>query len=557
MAFPFLHDIYHALRELETSRSMFALRKSWYDIAVVHAHDRKSDESRPISEMLVDGELVYSFPKDSRSPFELGAENQSLAELLQILGPHLHEELKGAFIRNLVEGKNPPYEFVDLPFQEQVSYGLLRKKIKIEPESSIQPVFQTLYDSLPRLEQIWLKEAFDAKIERAVDKTVELVRLAKMHTSYDKDNAISRERVEDALYALKKGRFAPEQLATYHLFEMAIRNIYSDPTYVSTVTVNGVEHEIPASLLAFKQVFSSQLYRCEFNVQNGDNIPILKKYFNLNQEEWLQFGNLIYQTPNSEHYFYIFELPVEEYDWSSDMNDTRRRITCFEDQYVFFSGKRKKGVIVASFSMYQIFMNIKAKKRGTSFTLVPFYQKFLLNETLRDLLKNNAFPVYLYFPKYDPALRFNKKDGDYQSVINEKAEGPLSAFMRSLYFALTQIEISPKWNEARLRLASIAGNHKDNFREGDAFSIEQLLMNETTLRSYPDDLTSVVKKKGTPSKFGDIFSSGNLPNLSDSLRAAMIKDMADHKEEWREKYNIGFEDLNLSEQVIYNSRGKL
>lgn len=148
-----IHDYYHALRELVMTENIAKARYHLASIAKDSEFNNTDLSSHKVSEKLIDGELIFSIPKDSDTIF-----NQTLLEDYgishsQIFGEIfyctsikriLHPELKKAFIEDMVRNEVIWEETFnlgreDLLPQDQEIYDALdleingrkRKKIRI------------------------------------------------------------------------------------------------------------------------------------------------------------------------------------------------------------------------------------------------------------------------------------------------------------------------------------------------------------------------------------------------------------------------------------------
>ncbi|WP_133130930.1 hypothetical protein [Legionella yabuuchiae] len=102
-----IHDVYHAMREISMSENVARARWRLVSIARNHPHNQLTPSSRPVDDILVDGELIYSFPPAIDTMFEPDF-RPNCAELFgdifykTTLKPFLHEDLKRAFITDMV-----------------------------------------------------------------------------------------------------------------------------------------------------------------------------------------------------------------------------------------------------------------------------------------------------------------------------------------------------------------------------------------------------------------------------------------------------------------------
>jgi|GEM_PF-2125120 len=102
-----IHDMYHAMREISMSENVAKARWRLVSIARNHPHNQLNPSTRPVDDILVDGELIFSFPPAIDTMFEPEFRSNR-AELFgdifykTTLKPFLHEDLKRAFIEDMV-----------------------------------------------------------------------------------------------------------------------------------------------------------------------------------------------------------------------------------------------------------------------------------------------------------------------------------------------------------------------------------------------------------------------------------------------------------------------
>ncbi|WP_176713829.1 ankyrin repeat domain-containing protein [Legionella jamestowniensis] len=102
-----IHDVYHAMREMSMSESVAKARWRLVHIAKNHPKNQLNSNSRPIDEILADGELIFCYPLDKDTMFnpEYRVDYaQKLGDLFYIssIKYSLHEDLKRAFIQDMV-----------------------------------------------------------------------------------------------------------------------------------------------------------------------------------------------------------------------------------------------------------------------------------------------------------------------------------------------------------------------------------------------------------------------------------------------------------------------
>ncbi|MGQ3890228.1 hypothetical protein ACQUW5_14530 [Legionella sp. CNM-1927-20] len=105
-----IHDVYHAMREMAMSENVAKARMRLAFIAKHHPKNKLNSESRSVDEILVDGELIYSYPPKADTMFDpeyRPDRAESFGDLFYntALRFALHEDLKRAFIEDMVINK--------------------------------------------------------------------------------------------------------------------------------------------------------------------------------------------------------------------------------------------------------------------------------------------------------------------------------------------------------------------------------------------------------------------------------------------------------------------
>lgn len=102
-----IHDVYHAMREMAMSENVAKARFHLASIAKNHPHNKLNSNSRPVDDILIDGELIFSYAAslDTMFNLELRPPNaETFGDLFYtgILRNLLHDNLKRAFIEDMV-----------------------------------------------------------------------------------------------------------------------------------------------------------------------------------------------------------------------------------------------------------------------------------------------------------------------------------------------------------------------------------------------------------------------------------------------------------------------
>ncbi|WP_115705708.1 ankyrin repeat domain-containing protein [Legionella sainthelensi] len=102
-----IHDVYHALRELAMTESVAKARIRLAFIAKQHPKNKINPERSGVDDILIDGELIYSYPPERETIFDLEyrpTRAQVFGDLFYetSLKFALHDDLKHAFIEDMV-----------------------------------------------------------------------------------------------------------------------------------------------------------------------------------------------------------------------------------------------------------------------------------------------------------------------------------------------------------------------------------------------------------------------------------------------------------------------
>ena len=136
-----LHDVYHAMREMAMTEQVAKARMRLASIAKKNPLDKLNQSSWPVSDILIDGELIFSYPPSADTMFDpeyrpLNAEPFGKIFYALSLKPNLHEYLKRVFIEDMVtEAALWRYEFnlgyEDLLPADQIIYNQIKVAIGI------------------------------------------------------------------------------------------------------------------------------------------------------------------------------------------------------------------------------------------------------------------------------------------------------------------------------------------------------------------------------------------------------------------------------------------
>lgn len=104
-----IHDEYHAFRELQMSENVAEARLRLATIAKNHPKNKMSFDKTAVDEILMDGELIfsYSLSKDTIFDSDCRSQKESFGDLFYTpsLKGNLHDDLKRAFIYDMVQNQ--------------------------------------------------------------------------------------------------------------------------------------------------------------------------------------------------------------------------------------------------------------------------------------------------------------------------------------------------------------------------------------------------------------------------------------------------------------------
>ena len=102
-----IHDVYHAMREMSMTENVARARMHLAEIAKKHPKNKINPDSRPVDEILIDGELIFSYPPALDTMFDhenRPAHAESFGNIFYTpaLRELLHHDLKHYFIEDMV-----------------------------------------------------------------------------------------------------------------------------------------------------------------------------------------------------------------------------------------------------------------------------------------------------------------------------------------------------------------------------------------------------------------------------------------------------------------------
>ncbi len=138
-----IHDVYHAMREMEMSENVAKARMRLAQIAKNHPKNKMNPDSRAVDDVLVDGELIFSYPQTVDTMYDpskrpAAAHPFGFIFYTSGLKNNLHVDLKRDFIKDMVENKDlwkKEYNLdkSDLLREDQVIYDeLAAEQLKVQ-----------------------------------------------------------------------------------------------------------------------------------------------------------------------------------------------------------------------------------------------------------------------------------------------------------------------------------------------------------------------------------------------------------------------------------------
>lgn len=378
-----------------------------------------------------------------------------------------------------------------------------------------------------------------------------------------------------ALLCLQQNKISKNQLATLHLVDSAIRTLYTSPCcYLihSYVKDHKAQRTFNVSFPVTTNL-PTEMQRCSFdsvmvpdskttieNLPERMRYPLIRRFFNFTDTEWINFSCEMLTAPISETYVYILVTP--EYGcWSSLVSKVQTLLKCMQildwfkvtDEGYFL----EKIMVIPTFSMFQAAINAKANTLNrSSLKLAPTYY-YMEGGQYHHYKTNSYIPMTMYMPESEPQLRYHSTRGKFRTNIDgHPAETAFAGAIHDAYHAFRELQISENVSAARLRLVLIAKNHPKDKLSPTHRAISDILMDGELIYSYDLAKNTLFNNDFRPQQkqsFGDIFYVPSVKNhLHDSLKYAFIHDMVLNKDDWFENFSIGRDDLFVDDQKIYD-----
>ena len=454
----------------------------------------------------------------------------------------------------------------------------IRAKLAVDEQASQVKMdyYDELIRSLPKNERNHIITELNS---RKVIRRAELLETELTTDKHVRPNLNeSRVLFLAALRNLKLGKITIGQLATMHLLDSAIRTLYKNPfTYLiyrytqdnklkRTIIVNSNEQSLrgmpdtvwwhrynviakPDSAAAVSDDWPHRMKK-----------PLIWRYFNFTDAEWIRFCEEMDKAPLSEQLFNVLIAPVEGC-YSSMIAQIQRILICMQtlDRYVDSENglELETIMLVPSFTMFQAALNSKAYTyKRASVELIPTYG-LICAEHYSELKAGGKIAFSIYMPEVKSALRYKSNIGGFRTTIDgHDSETAFAAAIHDVYHAMRELAMAENVAKARMRMASIAKNHPNNKLTPTSREVDDLLIDGELIFSYPPSLDTMFNPDYRPraaEPFGNIFYTTFLKGaLHENLKHAFIEDMVVNEGLWQTQFNLGRADLRKIDQDIFD-----
>ena len=441
------------------------------------------------------------------------------------------------------------------------------KKLELDP-------YEELIRSIPEDERhdVINELNSDCVIARAQRLCTQLSNNERVGLNVDE----SRTLFLAALRNVRDKKISANQLATLHILDSAIRTLYVNPMmyfihkYVDSNSKVAMAYNLAAvtnlrglptsvkrypynALIFPKEGMTESDLPCRMQK------PLMQRFFNFTEIEWIAFVSEMANTPESEQNFHILIAP-DEGCWSSIIFKIQKVLKIMRVLDWFVDSKdgfiTEKIMLVPSFSMFQAAINAKAKTLSREpVALVPTYG-YIEEEHYVHLKSFGKIALAMYLPEKRPWDRYNDDTGRFRTKIDgHPAETAFGGAIHDVYHAMREMAMSENVAKARFRLATIAKKHPKNQKDSCRRKVDEILIDGELIFSYPAhiDTTFCLERRSASAQiFGDIFYETSLrPALHEDLKRAFIEDMVVNKQLWEEEYQLDASDLREEDQKIY------
>lgn len=403
-------------------------------------------------------------------------------------------------------------------------------------------------------------------------------------TPYELAPPTAKKVITAALAAFQKLIITPQQLASIHILDGAIRDLlthsvshtvycYIDKEELKRkciATPVEIDYQIANQMISkhkFDKVFSlDDKYKSNFEVI--DTVPMLKSFFDLDEQEWLRFSERLNGLSGSEQYFHTITLPTAGC-WSPMYERVKSILRPLQPQK--YLEPHAQGIaeincmVIPSFSMLQAFVDTRAETfNRESFNFQPVYAKDIKDIELRSLYEKGRVPLHLYWPESSPEKQYSLENPAFSKVNKTffgNKEGPFETILFDIFRALRELETPKNIRDACIYLADLAEKHPKNIKQegftslSHVLSCSELMINSQTRLFKTDGSTGKQIEAFSKTKFGDVFYIRPIVNRLDQeiKNDLFIKDMVTNQLYWRKQFDLGREDLRPEDQTVFDS----
>lgn len=315
---------------------------------------------------------------------------------------------------------------------------------------------------------------------------------------------------------------------------------------------------IPAKHFLRQETYISLCNKVQTAYGKHEVEPILKKFFAFNDSEWGLFRDLMEKAPEVERTFHLINLPLLGC-YSSFLQHLPRVFKALNPIKLFYSADGavanydlyyNEALPIPTFTAIQNFMKVKAaNNKRKVIELVPVFGG-IGAEDIYDFRKNGAWPLGLYYPGASNN-RLEKLINKHMNEIDHTPGNALGFAYHDIYHAVRQQEISENITEATFRLVEL---------------LQELAKSRPYLKSFIDEIIEKVSEGvlihsyGTENspffvsnpdqKFGHIFHCKWIPWQQEVINY-IVENMVNERDLWRQKYDLGPEDLLEPEKNYY------
>jgi hypothetical protein len=454
-------------------------------------------------------------------------------------------------------------------FSMPVSSSSVPSDAEIFSNLGAYSAYEFLLHSIPNHDRTNIKNELESQIIIEMAKNI-----GEKFVSRFPGELVCNENTRDiflaALLCVKQRTMSTNQLASLHLLDAAVRTLYSNPVAYLVDRHKSADH--PYSR-AFIPVISKVVPQREFLVMHYDSIvttnftmpiedlpefmqpPLMKRFFNFNEQEWNYFCDKMSNACESEKYFSVLVAP-EGGCWSAVIAHIQILTYCMPilNWLREESGRYYEEFIMLapSFTMLQEAINAKANTlKRTPIELIPSY------DYLQDHQVAIRSAAKIVMPERDPSVRNRMNMSNFRRTIDGHFfESTFAGALRSVHHALREMMMLENVAKARMHLAKIAEKHPHNILALNK-SVSDILIEGTLIFSYPVKVDTIFNPAYRPKSrqtFGDLFYADALKDiLHADLKRAFIEDMVINEQLWKNEFKITKSDLLKVDREIFDA----